>query len=108
MSRHEVGGLPPGVVVTVGWDRALGFWVEVRRPGQPHVTYDATTPNDGITTISGVLNALIEAEVIEREDVADAEMWLAMDGDVANIPEEHVGLRVAAEVIVHLRQAAAG
>ena len=106
MSRHEIRGLTPGVVVVVGWDRALGFWTETRRPGQPHVSYDATTTADGITTTSGVLHTLIDAEVIDRADVADAEMWLAMDGDVEDIPAEHVGLRVAAEVIVHLREAA--
>lgn len=106
MSRHEVRGLPPGIVASVGWDRALGFWAEIRRVGQPHIIYDAPTTEDGTTSIAGVLHALIEAGVIVREDVADAEMWLATDGDLEDIPEEHVGLRVAAEVVVHLRDAA--
>ena len=106
MSRFEIRGLAPGVFVVVGWDRrGLGFFAEAFRRGQT-VSYDATTTSDGTTTISGVLNTLIDAEVIEREDVADAEQWLAMDGDVADIPDEHVGVRVAAEVLVHLRDAA--
>ena len=105
MSRHEIRGLAPGVVAVVGWDRALGFFVELRRLGTRPVAYDATTAEDGTTSIAGVLNLLIEAEVIVREDVADAEMWL-VEGDVTDIPEEHVGLRIAAEVIVHLREVA--
>jgi len=107
MSRHEVRNLAPGVVVVVGWDRALGFWAEVRKAGSPHLTYDATTCVGGTTSIAGVLHRLIEAGVIVREDVTDAEMWLA-DGAVEDIPEAHVGLRIAAEVIVHLRRDAAG
>jgi len=105
MSRHEVRGLDPGVVVAVGWDRVLGFWADVRRPSQPPLFYDATTTDDGTTSIAGVLNTLIEAEVCSRENVAEAEQWLSA-GDMDDIPARLVGVRAAAEVIVHLREAA--
>ena len=104
MSRHEIRGLVAGVVLVIGWDRTLGFYVEIRGPGQ-HIVYDATTTDDGTTSIAGALKALIAAEVIARSDVADAERWLSA-GDVENIPCGLVGVRVAAEVIVHLREAA--
>jgi len=102
VSRHEIR-LGPTVTVATGWDRALGFWCEV--PGNPTGTYDSTTTSDGMTSIAGVLYTLIKVGVIAREDVADAEMWLA-EGDVEDIPEAEVGLRVASEVIAHLREAA--
>jgi len=105
MSRHEIRGLLLGVVVTVGWDRALGFWCEVRRPGMANVSYDATTTEDGTTSIAGVLHSLVAAKVVTREDVVEAEQWLSV-GDVEDIPVEQVGVRIAAEAIVHLRQAA--
>lgn len=99
MSRHRIPGVPQGVVVLVGWDQALGYWCEARRPGEPQVVYDATTTEDGCTSITKMLETLIGAGVIVREDVADAEMWLAED-DVEDTPEEHVGLRVAAQELV--------
>ena len=105
MSRFEIGGLALGVVVVVGWDRVLGFFCEVRRPGQPHAIYDRTMTEDGTSSIAGVLHTLIAARVIEGEDVAEAERWVLV-GDVEDIPASLVGARVAAEVIVHLRQAA--
>ena len=104
MSRHQVRGLPPGVVVVVGFDRALGFWTDTLLPGA-HLVYDATTTQDGTTSIAGVLHTLIEAGIFTREDVVDAEMWLAV-GDVEDVSEEQAGLRVAAEVLLHLREAA--
>ena len=105
MSRYEVGGLALGVTVVVGWGRVLGFWCEVRRPGRPHITYDATTTDDGTTCIAGALHALIEAEVITRNDVAEAEALLAV-GDLEDVPDDQVGVRIAAEVVLHLREAA--
>ena len=89
--------------MATGWDRALGFWCEVH--GNPKGTYDSTTTSDGMTSIAGVLHTLIKAGVIAREDVADAEMWMA-EADVEDISEGEAGVRVAAEVIAHLREAA--
>lgn len=105
MSRLEVQGLVAGMAIVVGWDRTLGFFGEVRRLGQPATQYDSTTTDDGTTSLAGVLHALIEAGAMAHEDVADAERWLAVS-DVEGIPEQRVGLRFAAEVILHLRKAA--
>ena len=105
MSRFQIRGLASGVVVVVGWDRAMGFWCEIQRPGRAHVTYDGTTTEDGTTSIAGVLHALIEAEVIARAALAEAEALLAV-GDLEDVPDDQVGLRVAAEVVLHLREAA--
>lgn len=105
MSRLELPGLVAGVAVIVGWDRVLGFFADVRRPGQPAVQYDRTTTDDGTTSLAGVLHALVGAGCVSRDDIVDADGWLAQ-GDLAQIPSDRPGLRLAAEVIVHLRTAA--
>jgi len=93
------------MTIVLGWDWALGFFACVTRPNRPRLTYDSTTTADGTTSIAGVLHTLIDSGVITRGDVVEAEQWLA-SGDVENIPAEQVGVRVAAEVILHLRDAA--
>ncbi len=90
------------VQATYGYDRALGFFLEVRRPGGRLVEYDAL--GDRYDGLPGLIDALIESEVFLRDQVEEALEAMLMVDSAAEI--ENSDIRLVALMVETLKQAA--
>lgn len=88
--------------VAYGYDRALGFFLEVRSPGGRLVEYDAL--GDRYDGLPGLVDALIESGVFQRDQVEEAlEAMLTVDS-AAEV--EDLDIRQIALMVERLKQAA--
>jgi len=88
------------VQAAYGWDRAIGFFVQVERDGEVVEEYDALHP--GYDDLKGAIPFLVEHEFFDEDDVFEA-----MDLMKIMISDEMEGsMRVCAEVIENFKSAA--
>ena len=93
-ASHRIGNAR----INLGWDRAVGYFVEVRRSGQAPAFYDALQP--GYVTdrpLWGAFEFLITAGVAVRDDI---ERVLLAQADGERLPRR---LRDLAAVLNDLR-----
>ena len=89
-----------GLVAAYGFNNGrLGMWVEIRLHGHLLVERDRLT---GETSIRTILDTLAEHGWFEPDDIGEAKSSLGW----ADVEDLEGGVRIAAEVIVNLREAA--
>jgi len=88
--------------IAYGYGRALGFFLEVRSPGGRLVEYDAL--GDRYDGLPGLVDALIESGVFQRDQVEEAlEAMLTVDS-AAEV--EDLDIRQIAMMVERLKKAA--
>ena len=96
----EIKGPAPAKII-YGFDRALGFFVDIKRPKKRRREYDATFP--GYEGIKGLLDVLVEEGIATREEVEEALSALPLM-EAAEIEDETV--RRVGEIAENLKTAA--
>ena len=91
-----------GLVASFGFNNGrLGFWIEVRQDGRLLEERDRLTE---VTSLMTVLTTLAEHGWFGPDDVGEAKSSLGW----ADVDDLEGGVRIAAEVITKLREAAGG
>ena len=93
------------MVAAYGWDRALSWFCEVRQGGRLLEDYDGLQAAPEPSTVAGILLMLVDHGFLQRGAVPEAETLLKIVDEVDEI--EDPGVKLAAEVLVNLRLAAA-
>jgi len=87
-------------IATYGYDcRGLGYWIEVRTKGRLVAERDMTI---GETSLTVILNTLVEHGFFMADDVADADAALGY----SDVKDLEGGVAIAGEVLVGIRLAA--
>ena len=103
--RRFTATLPDGGRIAYGIDPTLGgFWAEVKRPGTRLAEYDALHPPfNWKFPLHGVLHFLVETGAFTETQLHDA--LLHFEQPHGRLTSE--GARLAYEVVVNLKEAAA-
>ena len=90
------------LLLSYGYDRALGFFAEICAPGRPSVEYDALT--DNYSGLPGLLNFLVESGFFQRVQLEEALEAVLMVDTAAEIEDSDI--RQIAELVERLKEAA--
>ena len=95
----------PTLDALLGWDRLLGYFVEVRIRGHRRYEYSDLVLDEGQTSLQGQLNLLAGQGFFTAYEVAEAHRLLVVVDDINDI--DNPGVLTAARVIAAVKEAAA-